>query len=104
LKSINQIFTSNKHLIDEPEVKELIEYCKELEGQVMESIQNKSWSMEDKLAEVVRDIYSSCNEIDKQAENHDRWPHDFKKPAYENIVTHLKSYLTKFASDNNFRL
>ena len=40
MKNINQIFKNNKHLMDHPEVQELIYYCVDLEGQVVEKIQN----------------------------------------------------------------
>ena len=36
MKSINQIFKGNKHLMDLDPVQELIEYTQELEGQVLE--------------------------------------------------------------------
>ena len=44
MKSINQIFKDNTSLMDEPEVKELIEYCQELEGKVMNK---EDWTKED---------------------------------------------------------
>ena len=35
MKSINQIFKDNKSLMDEPEVQKLIDYCLELEENVV---------------------------------------------------------------------
>ena len=55
MKSINQIFTNNKQLMDEPEVQELIEYCRELEEETINSKFDKTYSFEDKLAEVKYD-------------------------------------------------
>jgi hypothetical protein len=37
MKNINQLFRRNPGLLDEPEVKQLIEYTQDLEGQVMEN-------------------------------------------------------------------
>ena len=36
MKNINQIFKNNKHLMDEPEVIELVEYTRELEEIVLQ--------------------------------------------------------------------
>ena len=36
MKNIRQIFKSNTSLMDHPEVQELIDYCVELEGNVVE--------------------------------------------------------------------
>ena len=49
MKSINQIFKNNKSLMYEPEVVELIEYCQELEGEIIENKQSEKFSFEDKL-------------------------------------------------------
>jgi len=39
MKSINQIFRDNEHLMDLGPVEELIEYCRELEDEVVENNQ-----------------------------------------------------------------
>jgi hypothetical protein len=36
MKSISQIFRTNRELLDEPEVQELVDYTRELEGLVMD--------------------------------------------------------------------
>ncbi len=41
MKSIKQIFKDNPELMDISEVNELIEYCSDLEGIVIENRQNK---------------------------------------------------------------
>jgi len=78
MKSINQIFASNPELREAPEVKELIEYCQELEGQVIESTQASQFSFEDKLASLVRDIFTSIKDIEREEQEHQRF--DFDKP------------------------
>ena len=104
MKNITQIFNTNKELLDKVEVKELIEYCRELEGQIMNVNINRKFNLEDKLSDVVRDIHISCVDIEEGEKNHNRWPNDFKKPNYSDIITNLKSYIIKFSLDNNFRL
>jgi hypothetical protein len=88
MKSINQIFKNNPELMDILEVNELIEYCHELNGKVIENTQNKKFSFEDKLTELVRDIYNGIKDIDKQKEEHLRF--DFEPPNYEDCVENLK--------------
>ena len=59
--------------------------------------------MEDKLGEVVRDIYCSCvSELESDAEA-DRWS-DFDHVNFKESVVNLKKYISKFAVDNKFRL
>jgi hypothetical protein len=104
MKSINQIFKNNPDLMKDSEVKELIDYCRELEGDVMDSIQSKQFSFEDKLTELARDVFIGIKQILKEDEDHQRFGGDFEKPDYEVAVNNLKQYFLDFAKDNNFRL
>jgi CCR4-NOT transcriptional regulation complex NOT5 subunit len=90
--------------MNETEVKELIEYTQDLEGQVMGNTQSQQFSLEDKLTELTRDIFNSIKDIEKQELEHQRWRHDFHKPNYEQAIKNLKQYFLNFAKDNNFRL
>ena len=49
MKSINQIFKNNPDLMESPEVRELIDYCRELEGDIMENTQSEKFSFCDKI-------------------------------------------------------
>lgn len=102
MKSINQIFKTNPALKNEPEVEQLIEYCSDLESQVIESTQSKQFSFEDKLAVLVREIYSSVKDLETQQMEHERW--GFESPDYQESVKNLGDYLRRFSRDNNFRL
>lgn len=102
MKSINQIFKNNPELMDIPEVGELIEYCKNLESVVIENKQDKEFSFEDKLTELVRDIFNGIRDVEKQKEEHIRF--NFEAPNYETCVENLKSYLLNFSRENKFRL
>jgi hypothetical protein len=78
--------------MDEPEVIELIEYCQELEGNVMDTEIDKQYDKEEILINIVRDIYSSCNETIKDEEDSIRFGEtprvDFKK-----TIGNLKKYI-----------
>lgn len=60
MKNINQLFKTNTSLMDEPEVQELIEYCVELEGQVVERKIDDTYDKEEIYLQILRDIYESC--------------------------------------------
>lgn len=102
MKSINQIFKTNPLLKEEPEVKELVEYCLDLESQVIENKQVKNFSHEDKLTVLVREIYSSVRDLEKQQMEHERW--GFESPDYQESIKNLADYLRRFSHDNGFRL
>lgn len=102
MKSIRQIFKNNPDLMDVPEVAQLIEYCDSLEEQVIEKKQDDQFSFEDKLTELVQDIFRSIKDIEKQKEEHIRF--GFESPNYETCIDNLKIYLLKFSDENKFNL
>ena len=61
MKSIGQIFRNNRQLMDEPEVQELIEYCRELEGQVMDRKIDDNYDKEHVLRGMLKDIRTGIN-------------------------------------------
>ena len=104
MKSINQIFESNKELMKEPEVQELIEYSKELEDQVGESSQNKTVSKEKEMGELIKEIHQSCVDDLKTDADNKRWPELGPRVDFTNSIALLKKYLVNRAKDNKFRL
>jgi ABC-type microcin C transport system permease subunit YejB len=102
MKSINQIFKNNKHLMDEPEVMELVEYCRDMESEIIEYKQTKKYSFEDKLTTLVREIYSNLREMERMEVEHERF--GFDKPNHEEAIKGLTKYLIQFSMDNKFRL
>ena len=82
MKNINQIFKNNTHLMDEPEIIELIEYCQELEGE---------------------EIYDSCDKTltdDQLSERFKETPRvDFKE-----AVINLKKYMGAVSQMYGFML
>jgi len=92
MKNINQIFKNNTHLMDEPEVIELIEYCQELEGKLMEVEINKQYDKEDILINVVRDIKESCEQTINDNEESIRF-NEIPRVDFEKSVVNLKKYI-----------
>ena len=92
MKNINQIFKNNKHLIEHPEVQELIDYCQELEGKLMEMEINKQYDKEDILINVIRDIKESCEQTINDNEESIRF-NDIPRVDFEKCVVNLKKYI-----------
>lgn len=103
MKSINQIFKNNPQLINDNEVMELIEYCRELESEIIDKNQVKNFSFEDKLSDIVRDLYNSIKEVEKEDEDSIRFG-EIERVDYELAIKNLKKYIEDFSKKNKFRL
>jgi hypothetical protein len=92
MKNINQILKTNKTLMDHPEVQELIDYCVELEGQVLEKKIDDTYSKEEIYLQILTDIYDSCiNTLtdDELAQRFEELP----KTDFKQSVINLKKYM-----------
>jgi hypothetical protein len=103
MKSVNQIFKNNKHLMDEPEIIELIEYCQELEGEVLEKKIEDTYSKEEIYLQILKEIYDSCDKTltdDQLSERFKETPRvDFKE-----AVINLKKYMGAVSQMYGFML
>ncbi|NBW21502.1 MAG: hypothetical protein EBR82_77445 [Caulobacteraceae bacterium] len=71
MKNINQIFKNNKSLIDHPEVQDLIEYCVDLEGQVLENKIDDTYNKEEIYLDQLKvkdQQLTVCTEYNKAAD------------------------------------
>jgi len=68
MKNINQLFRDNTKLMDEPEVQELIDYCRELEGKVLERNIDDTYDKEQFYVQAFKDIYESIEQTLKDEE------------------------------------
>lgn len=103
MKSINQIFKKNPELLDNEEVSELVEYCRELESEVIDNKQSKTFNFEDKLAELVRDLNISLNQLLKDDADAIRFM-ETERVNYEEAILNLKKYIDDFSIENKFIL
>ena len=78
--------------MDEPEVIELIEYCQELEGKLMEVEINKQYDKEDILINVIRDIKESCEQTINDNKESIRF-NEIPRVDFEKSVINLKKYI-----------
>ena len=103
MKSVNQIFKNNTRLMDQPEVIELIEYCQELEGEVLEKKIEDTYSKEEIYLQILKEIYDSCDKTltdDQLSERFKETPRvDFKE-----AVINLKKYMGAVSQMYGFML
>ena len=103
MKSINQIFRNNKSLLDEPEVQELVEYTRELEGIVMEKNIDENYDKEHVLKSMLRDIVKGIDLTIKDDEESIRF-NETPRVDYEQSVKNLRDYIRDMCLENRINL
>ena len=101
MKNINQILKNNKHLMDEPEVIELVEYTRELEEIVLQRKIEDSYDKEHMLKSMLSDILTSCRDMEDTNQLADRYPGMYEKSEAESLVKNLKTYILDMNYKNN---
>jgi len=101
MKNINQIFKNNKHLMDEPEVIELVEYTRELEEIVLQRKIEDSYDKEHMLKSMLSDILTSCRDMEETNQLSERYPGMYEKSDAESLVKNLKTYILDMNYKNN---
>jgi hypothetical protein len=104
MKNVNQIFKNNTHLMDQPEVIKLIEYCQELEGEVLEKKIDNTYNKEHMLKTMLSDILSSCREYEENKILKDRYPELYNELDANSLVKNLMDYIITMNNKNNLRL
>lgn len=101
MKNVNQIFKNNKHLMDEPEVIELVEYTRELEEIVLQRKIEDSYDKEHMLRSMLLDILKSCRDMEETNQLSERYPGMYEKSDAESLVKNLKTYILDMNYKNN---
>ena len=104
MKNITQIFWNNEHLMDLHPVEELIEYTRELEGQVLEKKIENTYDKEHMLKGMLSDILSSCKEYEENKILEARYPELYKKIDADDLVKNLMEYIMTMNAKNDLRL
>jgi hypothetical protein len=102
MKSINQIFRGNEHLMDLEPVEELIDYCRELEDEVVNNSQVVDQTII--LKQLISEINRSCKELLEENEKSERWAKDFEPVDFKESIVNLREYIIKYCLDNKIRL
>ena len=90
--------------MDEPEVIELIEYCQELEGEVVEKKIDNTYNKDHMLKTMLSDILSSCREYEENKILKDRYPELYNELDANSLVKNLMYYIITMNNKNNLRL
>jgi len=102
MRSINQIFKGNEHLMDLEPVDSLINYCKELEDEVVENKQKSDQTIV--LKQLISEISKSCFELLEDDKKSERWSNDFEKIDFKESIINLREYIIKYCLDNKINL
>jgi molecular chaperone GrpE (heat shock protein) len=102
LKSIKDIFKNNQGLLEQDEVKELLDYCESLQAAVIEHEQSVDQSVQ--LKQLISEIKEGLNDVLEQKGLHERWPSEFDKPDFEQNIINLKQYITDYCKTNKIYL
>lgn len=102
MKSTRELFKNNLLLLEEPEVIQLLDYCTDLEEEIIafkfQQAGNKELAMLDMLQEVVK----GCREMEKEQMEHERF--GFDPPKYQDSVSNLKKYILDRCREEKIRL
>ncbi len=102
MKSINQIFKDNKSLMDEPEVQKLIDYCLELEENVVDN--NQVIDQTVVLKQLIFEIVNSCSDLIEEDKKNKRWPNDFPQVDFKDAIKNLEKYIRLYCEENYINL
>ncbi|TDW50197.1 hypothetical protein EV144_102632 [Flavobacterium sp. 270] len=102
MKSIREIFRNNEPLLDEPEVSELIDYCKELQDEIVEFKFQKTDNKEIAMLDIIKEVLKGCEALEKEQMEHERFGYD--APDYKTTISNLKNYIHGRCRDEKIRL
>ncbi|TDE04331.1 hypothetical protein [Flavobacterium sandaracinum] len=91
MKSTREIFKSNPSLLDEPEVAQLLEYCEQLQDEIVEFKFQKTNNKELAMLDMIKEVIKGCNAIEKEHAEHERFGYD--APNYQETISNLKRYI-----------
>ena len=66
MKSVREIFRNKEYLLDEPEVMKLIDYCEELQDDIVELKFQKTDNKELALLDMIKEVIKGCDAIEKE--------------------------------------
>ena len=91
MKSIREIFKNNPSLLNETEVAQLLEYCEQLQDEIVEFKFQKTNNKELAMLDMLKEVIKGCNAIEKEQAEHDRFGYD--APNYQETISNLKRYI-----------
>ena len=102
MKSTREIFKTNPSLLDEPEVQQLLDYCNELQDEIVEFKFQKTDNKELAMLDMLKEVIKGCNAIEKEQMEHERF--GYEAPDYQETISNLKHYILKRCQDEKIWL
>jgi hypothetical protein len=96
------IFKKAQDLLDEPEVQELLDYCEQLEDELVDFKFEKKSNKELIMLDMLKEVIKGCNAIEKEQMEHERF--GFESPNYKVTIANLKHYILGICKDNQIYL
>lgn len=96
------IFKKAQDLLDEPEVQELLDYCENLEDEIIDLKFEKNKNKQLILLDMIKEVLKGCNAIQTQQQEHDRF--GYEAPNYPETIANLKNYILEVCKDNQIYL
>lgn len=91
MKSTREIFKNNPSLLDEPEVAQLLDYCEQLQDEIVEFKFAKNNNKELAMLDMLKEVIKGCNAIEKEQAEHERF--GYEAPNYQETISNLKHYI-----------
>jgi uncharacterized protein YutD len=102
LKSIKDIFKNNPSLLEEDEIKQLLDYCESLQATVVDNEQQIDQTVQ--LKQLISEIKEGLEDVLNQKSLNERWPSEFDKPDFEQNIINLKQYIADYCKTNKIYL
>lgn len=102
MKSIREIFKNNPSLLDEPEVMQLLDYCEELQDEIVEFKFQKTDNKELAMLDMLKEVIKGCNAIEKEQMEHERF--GYPAPDHLETISNLKKYIYGRCKDEKIYL
>ncbi|WP_140485394.1 hypothetical protein [Flavobacterium sp. GSA192] len=102
MKSIREIFKNNPSLLDEPEVIQLIDYCEQLQDEIVEFKFQKTDNKELPMLDMIKEVIKGCNAVEKEQMEHERF--GYPPPDYQETISNLKNYIYDRCRDEKIYL
>ncbi|WP_017496861.1 hypothetical protein [Flavobacterium sp. WG21] len=102
MKSVQEIFKNKEYLLDEPEVEKLLEYCEELQDELIEFKFQKTNNKELAMLDMLKEVIKGCDAVEKEQMEHERF--GYEAPNYQATISNLKSYIYSRCRDEKIWL
>ena len=102
MKLPRELFKNNLSLLEEPEVIELLEYCDQLEDEIVEFKFQKSNNKELIMIDMLQEVIKGCNDLEKEQMEHERF--GYEAPKYQEAILNLKRYILDRCRDEKIDL